>query len=480
MMNLLRTFLLSFVFAAVVCPSAFCEGIEEGDVVVVPLSGEVNPAQAIFLRRILKEAETAKAGAFIIDMDTPGGRLDAAVDILQLLLKANIPTYTWVNDDAGSAGALIALGSDHIYMAPVSAIGAAAPVSGEGMDLAETMKSKVVSYFSGYFRSAAEAKGRNPELAEAFIDSEKEFKVGDEVISPAGSLLTLSAQEATRKFDDKPLLADGIAGSVEQLKSEAKLTGPTVVIEPSGFERLALWITTLAPFLMFAGIAAAYLEFKTPGFGVAGVVSILCFAIYFFGHYIAGLTGFETPAVFLLGALLVLVEVLFFPGVMFVAALGVALMLGALLFAMIDQFPGEPVIPSAEAFAVPALNLALAIALSVIAIALLSRFFPNLPIFRRLILATSSPSGASLTTGHDSQPAIRAGDRGVAHTALRPAGKALIGSTLVDVVTTGDFLPAETPVVICTVEGNRVVVEQAVEEEARASGPSENGRHQTA
>ena len=250
-----------FVLFVSFCSNAF----PAGEVVVVPLSGEVSNAQTAFLRRTLKQAETDKAAAYVIEMNTPGGELQAAVDILQLLLKARIPTYTWVNSNAGSAGALIALGTDHIYMAPVSAIGAAAPVSSDGADIAETMKAKVVSYFSGYFRSAAEAKGRNPGLAEAFIDKDKEFKIGNDVISAKGSLLTLSAQEAVRKFDGKPLLADGLANSIEQLKSEAKLSGPTVRMEPSGFERVAQWVTLLAPLFLVAGIAAAYMEFKAPG-----------------------------------------------------------------------------------------------------------------------------------------------------------------------------------------------------------------------
>jgi membrane-bound serine protease (ClpP class) len=124
-------------------------------------------------------------------MDTPGGELGAAVDIFTLLLKATIPTYTRVNTKAASAGALIALATDHIYLAPVSAVGATAPVSGGGQEIGETMTDKVVSYYSGYFRSAAEAKVHNPELAEAFINKNKVVEIGDTVISPRDSLLTL-------------------------------------------------------------------------------------------------------------------------------------------------------------------------------------------------------------------------------------------------------------------------------------------------
>ena len=174
---------------------------------MIPLTGEVTEAQFFFLRRILKNSEAADASALIIDMDTYGGSLKAAVEMLGALMKSTIPTLTYVNTNAGSAGALIALSTKRVYMAPVSAIGAAAPISGGGEDLQETINAKVVSYFSGYFRSAAERNGYNPELAEAFINKEKEVKIGDKVINPKGTLLTLSAQEAVKEYDGKPLLA---------------------------------------------------------------------------------------------------------------------------------------------------------------------------------------------------------------------------------------------------------------------------------
>jgi len=452
--------LLLAIFAAF-CKISEAQTIHKGDVVVVPFKGEVSNAQTAFLRRTLKQAEAAHASAYVIEMDTYGGTLDAAVDILQLLLKARIPTYTWVDSNAGSAGALIALASDHVYMAKVSAIGAAAPVGGSGEDLGETMTAKTVSYFSGYFRSAAEAKGRNPALAEAFINKDKEFRIGMDVLKPAGSLLTLTPQEAMKKYDGKPLLADGIADSIGQLKSEAKLTGATVRLEPSGFERVAQIVTLLAPLFLVAGIAAAYIEFKAPGFGIAGFIALGCFAIFFLGHYIAGLTGFEVIAVFILGAALVTMELVLFPGITLLAVTGTALMLGSLLFAMIDYFPGDPVIPSADVLLRPALNLAVALVVSGIVIALLARYFPSLPLFRRLMLPSTSVAGPSLACAPATVAEIRVGMTGVARSILRPAGKAEIDDRIVDVVTEGEFLDGGTAVRVLHVEGSRVVVASA-------------------
>ncbi len=269
--------------------------IREGSIVVLPIEGEVSEAQFYFMRRILKEAEAAKAAAFVINMDTYGGSLGAAVKMQDALMKSPIPTITYVNPNAGSAGALISLSTRQVFMAPVSAIGAAAPVMGGGEDLQETMNAKVVSYFSGYFRSAAEKNGYNPEVAEAFINKDKEVKIGDQVINPAGKLLTLSAQEAVKEYNGKPLLASGIADSLDDLARKAGLNPQDIVkIEPSGFETVARWITMFAPFLMMAGILAAYLEFKSPGFGVPGVIAAICFLLFFFGHYIAGLRGLKS------------------------------------------------------------------------------------------------------------------------------------------------------------------------------------------
>ena len=167
---------------------------------------------------------------------------------------------------------------------------------GGGQEIPETLNDKIVSYYSGYFRSAAENSGHNPELAEAFINKEKGVKVGGKVITEDGELLTLSAQEAVEKIGGKPLLAQGIAASVAELVRDAGLKGPVVEAEPSGFERAALIITMLAPLFLLGGIVGTYIEFKSPGFGVPGVLAGVCFLLFFVGHYVAGLTGMEVAA----------------------------------------------------------------------------------------------------------------------------------------------------------------------------------------
>ena len=142
--------------------------VHKGDVAVVPIDGEISPSLLAFVRRALKTAETNGATAIIFEMNTYGGRLDSAAEIVKALNQTALPTYTFVNTNAGSAGAIIAVGTQHIYMAPISAIGAAAPVLSTGEDLPATLKDKTLSYWTALIRGAAAKNGHNADVAVAF------------------------------------------------------------------------------------------------------------------------------------------------------------------------------------------------------------------------------------------------------------------------------------------------------------------------
>ena len=438
------------------------EVVGRGDVVVIPLQGEVAPSLALFLRRAKKEAERNGASAIILDMDTYGGRLDSAEKITGILNHATIPTYTYINSDAGSAGALIALATKHIYMAPVSAIGAAAPILSTGEDLPPTQKDKTVSFWSALVRSNALRNGHNPDIGEAFMNKDKEVKIGDRVLHPKGSLLTLNAQEATEIINGKPVLAEGIAESIADLARKAGLKGRIVQFEPSGFEQLAFWLTSLAPLLLLGGILGAYIEFKIPGFGLAGIISIVCFALFFLGHYFAGLAGWEVVALFVLGVVFVLVEVLLFGhSSIIVGVLGVLFIFASLLWAMIDRYPGQKFLPTGQMLKIPLLNMFLTFLSAAILIALLARFLPQTGIYQRFILSTTNPPGPSLVgvpRSFATALPLAPGMQGRALTILRPSGKAEFENHVVDVVTEGEFVAPETPVAIVSTDGMRVVV----------------------
>jgi membrane-bound serine protease (ClpP class) len=438
------------------------EVIHKGDVVVVPLRGEVSPSLLMFLRRAEKTAESNQASAIIFEMNTYGGRLDSAEEITSVLNHATIPTYTFINSNAGSAGSLIALATQHIYMAPVSAIGAAAPVLATGEDLPLTEREKTISYWTALIRSSATKNGHNADVGEAFMNKDKEVKIGDRVIHPKGTVLTLSAQEASEKINGKPLLADGIADSVVDLAQKAGLKGKTVALDPTGFEQLAFWITALAPLLLLGGIIGAYLEFKIPGATLPGVVSAICFALFFLGHYLAGLAGWEVFALFVLGMVLVIIEILFFAHSTIVfGVVGVFLILASLLWAMIDRYPGETFIPTGRALAIPLFNLFLALIAAAIVISLLARYLPRTSIYRRFALITSNPPGPSLTGApreFATALALSPGMTGVSLSVLRPSGKAQFANHIVDVITQGEFIAPNTPVTVVQTDGMRVVV----------------------
>jgi membrane-bound serine protease (ClpP class) len=438
------------------------EVLHKGDVVIVPLRGEISPSLLMFLRRTMKAAESNGASAIIFEMDTYGGRLDSAEEITSVLNHATIPTYTFINSNAGSAGSLIALATQHIYMAPVSAIGAAAPVLPTGEDLPLTEREKTISYWTALIRSSAIKNGHNPDVGEAFMNKEKEVKIGNRVIHPKGAVLTLSAQEATEKIDGKPLLADGTADSVVDLMEKAGLKGKAVSLGPTGFEQIAFWITALAPLLLLGGIIGAYLEFKIPGATLPGVISASCFALFFLGHYLAGLAGWEVVALFVLGMVLVIIEILFFAHSTIVfGVVGVFLMLASLFWAMIDRYPGETFFPTGRTLAIPLLNLLLALLAAAIVITLLARYLPRTTIYRRFALITSNPPGPSLIGVRRefvTPLALSPGMQGVSLSILRPSGKARFADHIVDVVTQGEFVPAETPITVVQADGMRVIV----------------------
>ena len=439
--------------------------IHKGDVVVVPLRGEISPSLLMFLRRAEKLAETNGASAIIFEMNTYGGRLDAAEEITGVLNHAKIPTYTYINSNAGSAGALVALATQHIYMAPVSAIGAAAPVLATGEDLPLTEREKTISYWSALIRGSAMKNGHNPDVGEAFMNKEKEVKVGDRVLHQKGTLLTLNAQEATEKINGKPVLADGIVDSIADLTQKAGLKGNVVSLGPTGFEQLAFWITALAPLLLLGGIIGAWLEFKIPGASLPGIIAAVCFALFFLGHYLAGLAGWEVVGLFVLGMVLVIIEILFFAHSTIVfGVVGVFLMLASLFWAMVDRYPGETFFPTGRILAVPLLNLFLALIGAGIVISLLARYLPKTSIYRRFALMTANPSGPSLAgvprefaTALNLSP----GAEGISLSILRPSGKARFLDQIIDVVTQGEFIAPNTAITVVRKDGMRVVVKAA-------------------
>ncbi|MDQ6765906.1 MAG: serine protease, partial [Verrucomicrobiota bacterium] len=190
--------------------------------------------------------------------------------------------------------------------------------------------------------------------------------------------------------------------------------------------------------------------------------SAICFALFFLGHHFAGLAGWEVVGLFVLGVCFVIAEILFFAhSTIIVGVIGVFLMLGSLLWAMIDRYPGQRFFPTGPMLRIPVTNLLTALLAATVVIMLLARYLPRTSIYRRFVLSADIPSGPSLTgQQHDFATAahVSSGASGTALTTLRPSGKARFGDHIVDVVTEGDFIAAETPVAVVSTDGMRVVV----------------------
>ncbi|NKB24699.1 MAG: hypothetical protein GKR87_10070 [Kiritimatiellae bacterium] len=452
--------LLHICLTLVLSTHTHAEGAQE-TVYVIPIRGQIESALTYVIRRGVQEATKEKAKGLIFIMDTPGGRVDSTEDICYILKNIEIPTYTFVEKNAISAGAIIALTTKQIYMAPGSKIGDAMPIV-MGKSLEEAEREKAESYVASLMRSNAEHAGHNKDLALAMVRRNFEFKIGDEIISPEGEILTLTNLEAEKMVgaadDRKPLLSSGTVKDLDALLAAISLPDATVKeLKVSSLEELARIIASLAPILMMIGMAAIYMELKTPGLGLPGMVAALCFVLFFFGHHLAGLAGMEEILIFILGVGLLGFEIFALPGFGIAGVLGITIMLFGLFISMFEQLPLEPTLPTWPKVEVPFLKLSLSVILSGIAMGLIGKILPSNPLFNRLILS----SAAKREDGYqplDEDTSKLIGLTGKTHSPLHPAGSAMVGDRKLDVVTQGEFLEVNTDIHIIETYGNRIIV----------------------
>lgn len=430
---------------------------------VIPVQDQIAKPTLYIIRRGLKEAIEQKADIVVLNMKTPGGALDATFEIMEALGKFPGKTVTFVDDQAISAGAFIAATTEEIWFAPRGKIGAAAPVSSTGQDIDKTMRQKVVSFLRAEVRSISEGKGYRGQVVSAMIDEDFELKIGDTVLKPKGELLTLTASEAMKTYGEpaQPLLGAGIAADVPALLTAKFGAGNFEVREfrVTWSESLAQYLTALAPILTGLGLLALFLEFKMPSSGIFAGVGILLLLVVFFGHYVAGFSGHEPVLLFTLGLLLVLAEVLFFPGVALPALTGVALMLVALVWSMADLWPNEPVSFSGDAFARPLTNVGVGVLLSVGIGAALLRFLPQGWIWDRLTVNSVAGSVAQAAAGGASSSGL-IGATGVTTTALRPGGQIEIGGKRYEARAALGSIAPGTRVVVRARDSFALVVEE--------------------
>ncbi|MBM7581825.1 membrane-bound serine protease (ClpP class) [Caldicoprobacter guelmensis] len=398
-------------------------------VYVVPIQGEITPAMAAFVEKQVRLANADNAGGILFVISTLGGRVDAAFNIKKALLESKVPTAVYIIDRAESAGALIAIASDTIIMAPGSHMGSAEPIP---------YTEKNVAAISGEFRSTAELKGRDPKIAAAMVDRTIEIPG----IKEKGSLLDLTIQEAL-----KCGYADAIAKNVDDALSHLGWADAQIYrVEPDFKIKIAQFLTRtdVSSLLLLVGMIAILIEVFVPGFGLPGIIGVICFGLYFGGNFLAGYTEWWSIMLFVIGLILLAIE-LAVPGFGVFGIGGIIAILGGLVF-------------SASDFAKGMMAVGIALLAAIIAIPILYGLFGGPRLLRKLVLTEK------VVTVKEAQPMQKAGHvqlvgkAGSVVTPLRPAGIVEIEGVKYDVVSDGEFILPGEKVKVVEVEGSKIVV----------------------
>src|SRR5688500_205419 len=418
-------------------------------VYVAPIEGIIDLGLAPFVRRVVEEAEKSGAAAVILKINTFGGRVDAAVLIRDTLLGAKVKTVAFIDKRAISAGALISLACHVIAMGDGGTIGAATPVQLGGQRAGtQPTDEKTLSYVRKEFRSTAEFRKRPLLIAEAMVDPD----VAIPGLVEKGKLLTLTTNEA---LEHK--LADFRADTVEEVLKRLGLEGAEVRrVSENWAEQLVRFLThpILSSLLMTVGMLGIIVELRTPGFGVPGALGITSLALFFWGHWLVRLAGWEEILLVGLGLVLLAVELFVTPGFGVVGVAGIVALLAGLTLSLIGAGATTELVIGAIARVAVSLLIALAASLALL------RFLPRLPFGRRLILDTGLGADAGYASAPESDRQWL-GMQGTAVSPLRPAGIADIDGKRVDVVSQGEWIDATTPIEGIRVAGNRIVVRHA-------------------
>jgi membrane-bound serine protease (ClpP class) len=408
---------------------------------VVEIQGTIDLGLAPFLERAISEAESDGIDALILDINTPGGRLDATFQMRDALIGADVLTVAYINRDAFSAGALIALAAERVYMAPGATMGSATPVTGTG----EAADEKNVSAVRSSFRSTAETRGRDPNVAQGMVDPSIEIEglVTDE------QLVALTSAEALEWG-----MSDGTVENLDALLEELGLEGASVeVVSQNWAERVVRILTEpiIASLLFSIGSLLIIFDIFSGDLSPLSGIGVGSLALFFWGHFLVGLAGWEGILLVLLGLTLIAVEIFIIPGFGIFGILGLAALMGGLFFSLTGDIVLESDLRRAL-FAVAG-----AIVVLLVGIVMMFIFLPAMGRFRGLVLQTrlgedepppperrgwfgrGDETAAEPMPPREERPSI-VGQRGRALSDLRPGGFARINGQRVDVVSQGDYI----------------------------------------
>ncbi len=408
------------------------------------IEGEIDLGLAPFVRRVISDAESQNAQAIVFEINTFGGRVDAATQIKDAILECKVLTIAFVKNRAISAGALITLSCKKIAMAPGSSIGATTVVDQSGQKQSE----KYQSYMRSEMRSTAEKNGRRTDIAEAMVD-ERVVIAG---LDDSTTLVTLTSAEA-RKYQ----ISDTTIENLSKVLAAFDIHNASIIEEKSNWaEEFVSFLNNpvVSSLLIMIGLVGLYTEIKTPGWGFAGTISLIALALFFGSSFILQIASIFQILLFVAGIILLILEIFVIPGFGITGIMGIILVIGSIFFSL---FNAEFYFDSNILYTA-IIQLGTAVFASVIIMFLLVKYLPKTTTFNKLVLSDENAA----QKGFSSHPSYEnlLNETGEAFTTLRPAGTVIINDKRYDVVTAGDFIERGSKVKVIKVEGMRIVVQK--------------------
>jgi membrane-bound serine protease (ClpP class) len=418
---------------------------------ILEIKDNIDPRMNRYVKKALEEATELNADLVIIEMDTYGGAVNDADDIRTMILEYNTPVYVFINKDAASAGALISLACDSIFMAPGSSIGAATVVTMDGAAAPD----KYQSYFRSTMRSTAEAKGRDPRIAEAMVDESIEI----EGITEAGKVLTFSTSEAiTHGF------CEAEVNSIDDILKRSDIQNFTIYrYSPSLTEKIiAIFLNPMVSgLLILIIIGGIYFELQTPGVGFPILAAAIALILYFVPLYLYGLAQYWEIALLIIGGILLLVEFFVLPGFGVAGIAGIALIVTSLTLMMLGNDFFDFTFVPAERIS-RAIKVTFGGILGAIVVLLVGGVrFTKSTLFKRVALSYSQKS----SQGYSSRfvESGMNGKIGEVYSVLRPSGKVIIDGEIYDASTRGEFIDKGQTIVVLDDSGNSLKVKAHTE-----------------
>ena len=442
-------------FVLLLCSSLLSS--EKTKVIHIPILGDIDMGLPHYIQRGIELAHSDSAKLIIFEIDTFGGRIDAATKIKDLILNSDIETIAFINKRAISAGALISLSCNKIFITDGGTIGAATAVNSQG----EKASEKVISYMREEMASTAEARNRSREIAEAMVDENIsiDFIIGinkDTIKSKSvkgfedGKLITLSTKHAINLG-----IADGKFEAIEDIIESYGINHFQIIsIKETWTESLVRFLTNpnVAPLLMSLGMLGLFFEIKSPGFGVPGALGLLCLGLFFGAHLLVGLANFFELLVLILGIVLILFEIILIPGFGILGVSGLGLIIYSLYSMLIGDYPT----PKDIEMAYRSLSLSM-LSGSILSI-IFFKLFIRSDFYNKLVPMQSQKSIDGYSILKISSKLI--GKEGTAITDLRPSGKILIDNKSYQAISEGNYIENSSNIVIVGIDENQFIVKK--------------------